>query len=113
MTHAYDPATPQLLRAHLEEKLNATLRRQLGVQNRRRHTAELLEKWADRAPLMGDEEMLSELDAEGRHEVEAIRAALERLDAGTYGICTGCEEPIPAARLTALPTAHTCVDCAE
>ncbi len=41
-----------------------------------------------------------------RHEVEA---ALGRLDAGTYGACVVCGEPIPAARLEARPSARTCV----
>lgn len=38
--------------------------------------------------------------------------AIERLDAGTYGRCTGCGAPIPAARLSAIPGVETCVDCA-
>ena len=39
-------------------------------------------------------------------------AALARLDAGTYGLCAVCGEPIPPARLEARPTATTCLTCA-
>lgn len=35
-----------------------------------------------------------------------------RLDAGTYGRCEGCGEPIAPARLSARPTATTCMACA-
>ncbi len=38
--------------------------------------------------------------------------ALERVDAGTYGICEICGDPIPVARLDALPYVTTCVSCA-
>ena len=38
--------------------------------------------------------------------------ALSRLDAGTYGICERCGEPIARERLLARPTARSCVACA-
>lgn len=49
-------------------------------------------------------------DAERR--IAAIDDALARLDAGTYGKCTGCGRPVPPARLAAVPGVETCVDCA-
>ncbi len=39
--------------------------------------------------------------------------ALARLVAGRYGLCGVCEEPIPAARLRALPFAVRCLPCQE
>jgi DnaK suppressor protein len=44
-------------------------------------------------------------------ELGDIEAALERLDAGTYGQCTDCGMTIPPARLNAYPTAKRCIDC--
>jgi DnaK suppressor protein len=38
-----------------------------------------------------------------------VDAALDRLAAGTYGVCTVCGEPIPAARLEARPTTDRCI----
>ncbi len=38
-----------------------------------------------------------------------IAAALERLDKGTYGRCAVGGEPIPEARLEAIPWASSCV----
>jgi RNA polymerase-binding transcription factor DksA len=40
-----------------------------------------------------------------------IDGAIERLDRGTYGRCDVCGEDIAAERLTARPTATTCVRC--
>ncbi len=43
--------------------------------------------------------------------IEAVDAALGRIDAGTYGICITCGQPIAAARLEALPAAAHCIEC--
>jgi DnaK suppressor protein len=42
-----------------------------------------------------------------------IDAALARLHAGAYGACSSCSEPIPLARLRAVPFATQCVPCQE
>ncbi|MFF5827424.1 TraR/DksA family transcriptional regulator [Streptomyces bacillaris] len=42
----------------------------------------------------------------------ALDFAVERLEAGEYGRCERCGEPIPAARLEVRPAATTCVGCA-
>jgi RNA polymerase-binding transcription factor DksA len=45
-------------------------------------------------------------------EVRHIRDALKRIESGHYGICAQCGQSIGAARLTAVPTAVICVQCA-
>jgi DnaK suppressor protein len=45
------------------------------------------------------------------HLVE-IDAALERVSAGTYGICERCGGAIGEGRLEARPVARTCIRCA-
>ena len=40
-----------------------------------------------------------------------IDAALARIEAGTYGRCTGCQAEIPEERLELRPFAGTCVAC--
>ncbi|MCT9001736.1 TraR/DksA family transcriptional regulator [Microbacterium memoriense] len=49
--------------------------------------------------------------ASTRRVIDQIVAALERLNAGTYGRCIRCGATIPAARLDILPYAENCVDC--
>lgn len=46
-------------------------------------------------------------------EVLDIDAALQRMQAGRYGICTDCGKRIPLARLRAYPTAKRCRVCQE
>ena len=48
--------------------------------------------------------------------VQRLRALVKaegKVQDGTYGLCEGCGEPIPPARLRALPEAVLCVPCAE
>ncbi|WP_144712608.1 TraR/DksA C4-type zinc finger protein [Curtobacterium pusillum] len=44
-----------------------------------------------------------------RDRLRLVDAALARLDSGTYGRCAVGGEPIPEARLAAVPWAETCV----
>lgn len=46
-------------------------------------------------------------------EIAAIDAALERLQAGTFGQCQRCGLAISAGRLHAQPSAATCLACQE
>ena len=39
--------------------------------------------------------------------------ALDRIDAGTYGVCESCGQPIGKARLMAYPRATLCVTCKQ
>jgi RNA polymerase-binding protein DksA len=56
-----------------------------------------------------------ELDAtlEGNEErlLQAIDAALQRVEDGSYGICRTCGQPVGAERLEALPWTTQCIDC--
>lgn len=45
--------------------------------------------------------------------LRAIDDALARISRNTYGICEACEEPISAARLTAVPWTRLCLNCKE
>jgi DnaK suppressor protein len=62
-------------------------------------------------------QVASERDLEfaiGEHEtaeLQALDAALARLDAGHYGLCTDCGVAIPKARLDAAPEAPRCLSC--
>jgi DnaK suppressor protein len=42
-----------------------------------------------------------------------IDDALSKLEAGTYGDCEQCHQPIGEARLAAVPTARLCMTCAS
>jgi len=44
-----------------------------------------------------------------RHEL--IESAVRRLEAGTYGLCASCHNPIPYGRLLVMPETTYCVGC--
>ena len=67
---------------------------------------------------------LADLDDEGleidlimgqtEHEIlQDIEDALERIEAGTYGACEDCGQPIPERRLRAIPYTVVCIACEE
>jgi len=51
------------------------------------------------------------LSAQAQAAVEEIDKALAKIADGTYGYCEQCGQPIPKARLKALPYAALCVAC--
>lgn len=50
---------------------------------------------------------------ETRGQVAVLDEALGRVDAGTYGTCESCGQPIAAERLAARPAATRCITCAS
>ncbi|MGW0147253.1 TraR/DksA family transcriptional regulator [Streptomyces sp. NPDC003333] len=53
------------------------------------------------------------LAANAREMLTQTEHALERLDAGTYGLCENCGNPIGKARMQAFPRATLCVECKQ
>ena len=45
--------------------------------------------------------------------LQAIEEALQRVEAGTYGLCRDCGQPIADARLDAIPWTRVCISCKE
>jgi DnaK suppressor protein len=58
----------------------------------------------------GEVEALANSLKESLAEVEH---ALAKFEAGTYGLCESCGEPIAPARLEAKPAARLCINCAS
>ncbi|MHA7154007.1 TraR/DksA family transcriptional regulator [Arthrobacter sp. TMN-50] len=53
------------------------------------------------------------LARDARQRSAEIRAALQRLDGGSYGVCTSCGKAIAAGRLEARPWTPYCIDHAS
>jgi DnaK suppressor protein len=68
---------------------------------------------ADNADAVSDFERNQAIIANSRLVLQQVRAAIERLDNGTYGTCQRCGKPIDPRRLEALPYATLCRDCQE
>lgn len=115
-----DPKTLATLRAHLEGDLarleaevaeieadeRETLSEASGENNYRDHMA-------DQGSATFERELDMTLEENVRELLGDVRAALERMDAGTYGTCTNCSAEIPAERLEAVHTASLCIRCKE
>ncbi|MCR4322814.1 MAG: TraR/DksA C4-type zinc finger protein [Candidatus Azambacteria bacterium] len=76
----------------------------------------------DEAGRFGEEERADEVEeyenesSVDRHleaQLTAVTVALEKINAGTYGICEQCGSAIDDARLTANPSARTHTACAN
>jgi DnaK suppressor protein len=57
-------------------------------------------------------EVLALVEQLAAHRKNVV-AALDRIDAGTFGICERCGNRIPDERLEALPVATLCVACKQ
>ena len=51
------------------------------------------------------------LEKKLRGTLAEIEHALEKYEAGTYGLCDSCGQPIELTRLQALPQANLCLSC--
>jgi len=57
------------------------------------------------------DEVRAALREAAEHALADVTAALERIEAGTYGSCLACAAPIPAERLEIVPMAAYCMAC--
>lgn len=48
-----------------------------------------------------------------RRRLDELELALKHMDAGTFGVCQSCSNPIPLKRLERMPGATLCVSCKE
>ena len=58
-----------------------------------------------------DRRILEALGSQDINRLQAIDAALSRIENDHYGLCVRCGKKIPKERLEAIPYAILCVDC--
>lgn len=66
-----------------------------------------------RAQMETERELEFALDARESAELDAIDAALKRIEDGVYGVCVDCGVDIPVARLHAAPETPRCLGCQD
>ncbi|MBT7642606.1 MAG: TraR/DksA family transcriptional regulator [Rhodobiaceae bacterium] len=66
-----------------------------------------------RMDAMQQQAMAAETVRRRQREISALTAALQRLQAGEYGYCLNCGEPIGEARLALDPAAAFCISHAR
>lgn len=67
----------------------------------------------DQAQISHDEFISLQKNRIDYGQLRLIEEALDRVDSGDYGICLGCDDPIPEKRLLAIPWARYCIPCQE
>ena len=116
MPTEFTPEDLAALAALLHARRNAVasrLRGQLDGRSRAEHAREvLLQDGDDAAQRDADREVDLAQSDKDTLELQAIDEALARQAQARYGICAGCDEPIPLARLRLEPQALCCIDCA-
>lgn len=73
----------------------------------------VLENNWDRIQNAGDRDYAMRNLKRNSNRLHEVRAALGRMDTGTFGICLGCQENINPRRLAAVPWASYCIACQE
>lgn len=68
---------------------------------------------ADQGSATFERELGMTFEENERDALADVKAALERIDAGTYGTCARCGADIPTQRLEAVPSASLCIQCKE
>lgn len=94
----------RIKKAELEDRLNR-------VETSLRKT--YAKDWEEQSIERENDQVVEALDESIRTELNLVNAALARADKNEYGICAVCDEPIPVARLEALPYTDRCVSCAS
>lgn len=90
------------------------LKAQLDGASRAEHAREVLLQDVDDATAReADREVDLAQSDKDTLVLQAIDDAIGRLDAGHYGVCADCEEPIPLQRLRLEPQALYCIECAQ
>ncbi len=68
--------------------------------------------WSESAVESENDEVLEKVGNMAVAEIQKIKAALKKIDSGTYGICESCGEKIAPKRLEALHYTTICINCA-
>jgi DnaK suppressor protein len=104
-----------LLEAHLHQrcrKLQEQLAAHLHGQSPVEHAREVLLQDGDDAPQrLPERDIAAALTDYERIALLQARAALDRMERGSYGSCRDCGADIPFGRLEAEPDAERCIAC--
>lgn len=106
--HASDLSQDSLLR--LRALLVAELQAHLRRAGEHEATASQLKGQTD-VDSMLERELAEAAAARAREAICDIEGAIERVAAGTYGVCEACGGAIPLERLEAIPHTRLCVAC--
>ena len=80
-------------------------------QDGREADGEIANDIADKATNSYNKEFLFKKSNDDRFILQLIQEALERVDAGEYGVCVACGGEMQPKRIDAVPWARHCIEC--
>lgn len=95
----------------LRDRLKELEHRLLGIEEEL--DSHQSKDWEELATEREEDEVLEGMGQSGLAEIDGIRAALERIEDGSYGYCVKCGDRIAEERLDVLPATPFCRKCAS
>ena len=108
------PTESESVRQKLEQQKQKLLARAAKVRaDITRSSGPLDKDFAEQVVQMENDAVLAGIGEATAAELAQINRALAQMDAGNYGTCSRCGQPIGERRLRALPYSDRCITCAE
>ena len=108
------PTEFEAVRQKLQQQKQELLVRAAKVRADITRSSGPLEKdFAEQVVQMENDAVLAGIGEATAAELAQINRALAQMDAGSYGTCSRCGQPIGERRLQALPYSDRCITCAE
>ena len=105
---AFDDATLEARREDLKSEAGQLLT-QLDDLHVGDPTENHDDNFADSGQVAAEQGESMALAVQLREQLDDVQRALDKLDAGTYGQCEACGDPIGSARLEAMPATRYCI----
>ena len=102
------------LRQQLQDKLAVLNERFARIDDHlKNRNRDVPDDWEDRAQFQSGEAVVEALDDHTRAEIEGLKTAIARIDAGKWAKCSTCRKPIQPKRMAILPATTLCARCAK
>jgi DnaK suppressor protein len=103
-------ATLADIRASLEEERDKLVRQLSDLGEGPEGSLAFDQNFADSSQVTAERAEVEALVGSLKESLDDVEHALAKFEAGTYGVCETCGQPIPPARLEAKPAARYCIE---
>lgn len=103
-------ATLADLRASLEEERDNLVQQLAAMGEGPDGSMAFDQNFADSSQVTAERGEVEVLAGSLRESLTDVEHALAKFEAGTFGMCEACNQPIPPARLEAKPAARYCIE---
>ena len=101
----------EFFKEYLTERLDELINQAGNTVSGMTETKENFPDPTDRAALEADRNFMLRIRDREAKLIKKIKAALDRVEKDTFGICESCGEDITLNRLKARPVTTQCIDC--